>query len=300
MDNSNKKYLYIFQALLAVLLYTVVQETMHYAFTFLLALLKGSSSSYIKNLVEYIANNGEQQFISLIALVAAGLICIPVYYKWYRYTIRFKKHIIIKEALSLKNLFLIFLAGISANLFIASIIELFSITKYFAGYEESISLLSDGNIILSTVLVVIIAPICEELLNRGIVYEKIKAQFTRLPAIIIQAAIFAIMHGNMLQIIYAFILGLLLGYIYEKYKSIYAPIFMHLLFNATTKANAYIFTDKIINNNSIMVGVCLFSGIVLFLAMKYIRNSTTIEYIQEPGFQMFDLKQLGSGDDLNV
>lgn len=297
MEVTDKKYIVILQALFAVLIYTVVQETMYYVIGFLLAFLKGSSLDSIQTIVEYMIKDGEKEFVSLLSLSIAGLICIPIYYNWYRYTIRFKKYINIKEALSYKNIIIYILLGISTNLFIASLIELFNITSLFTGYNDSVRMLVNGNVVLSTVLVVLIAPVCEELLNRGIVYEKIKIHTSVLLANILQAAVFALMHGNILQILYAFILGLLLGYIYEKYKSIYAPILIHLIFNATTKANGYIFSDAIISNNTVMVSICIISGTVLWIILKLIKYSPTIQYRKEPDFKMITLKELYKDND---
>ena len=48
---------------------------------------------------------------------------------------------------------------------------------------------------------------------------------------IIQAALFGIMHGNLVQGAYAFALGLILGYVYHKYQSLVIPILFHMSFN---------------------------------------------------------------------
>ena len=49
----------------------------------------------------------------------------------------------------------------------------------------------------------------------------------------IQAAMFGIAHMNILQGVYAFTIGLIFGYIYKKYNSLYASILAHLTFNFT-------------------------------------------------------------------
>ena len=50
-------------------------------------------------------------------------------------------------------------------------------------------------------------------------------------AIVSSALFFGIYHGNSVQMIYGTICGLLMAYLYEKYGSIKAPIFAHMLMN---------------------------------------------------------------------
>ena len=275
MANFIKKHTYILNALLTILLYTIVQETMYFIFSFF------NGAFY---------DNG--QLLVLLALMAAALLCIPLYYRWYRYHIRFKKHIMIKEALSYKNVIVVCILGITINLLIASLVEIFNVTLYFPNYNDSISIFLDGNMILSSILVIFLAPITEELIHRGIVYEYFKKSGNKMIANIVQASLFAIVHGNMLQILYSFVLGLLLGYIYEKYKSIYAPILTHGFFNATSIINSFIFSDEMANNNLIMTIVCIVSGIIFIIAYDIMKKSKTIEYIPEPGVKMITLKDL--------
>lgn len=86
--------------------------------------------------------------------------------------------------------------------------------------------------VLSTIATVILAPIGEELAFRGLTYRYLRrAGVGIVLAHIIQALLFGIVHGWSLQAAYAMALGLVLGYLCEKYKTIYVPIVMHCLFN---------------------------------------------------------------------
>lgn len=85
---------------------------------------------------------------------------------------------------------------------------------------------------MSTVLAVVLAPIVEELTFRGMTL-RLANKFTDkfYIANFIQALTFGIAHLNIVQGVYAFALGLLLGYVYKKYNSLYASILGHMLFN---------------------------------------------------------------------
>lgn len=85
---------------------------------------------------------------------------------------------------------------------------------------------------LSTIATLILAPISEELVFRGITF-RLARNFTKhfWIANFIQALMFGIAHGNIVQGTYAFLLGLLLGYIYKAYNNIVVPMICHLIFN---------------------------------------------------------------------
>ncbi len=84
----------------------------------------------------------------------------------------------------------------------------------------------------SIIAAVCLAPFGEELLFRGVTFRLAKNAGLRFwAANILQAACFGIAHMNVVQGIYAFFMGILLGYIYEKYNSLYVPILLHAFFN---------------------------------------------------------------------
>ena len=78
---------------------------------------------------------------------------------------------------------------------------------------------------------VILAPIAEELICRGVTLSQAKKVLPFWFANLLQAFLFGVLHMNMLQGTYAFCLGLILGYLCEKTGSLYPSILFHILFN---------------------------------------------------------------------
>lgn len=78
---------------------------------------------------------------------------------------------------------------------------------------------------------VFIAPICEELIFRGVTMQYAKKVMPIWVANLFQALLFGIYHMNVIQGVYAFFIGIFLGYICEKSGSIYTAIFFHACFN---------------------------------------------------------------------
>lgn len=78
------------------------------------------------------------------------------------------------------------------------------------------------------------APLFEEIVFRGVLFQTIKRYGGAVPAIVASAAIFAALHGALFVMINIFFLGLLFGYLFDKTGSIVPCIVLHFLFNSTT------------------------------------------------------------------
>lgn len=78
---------------------------------------------------------------------------------------------------------------------------------------------------------VVIAPVVEEILFRGIIQKRIGRDFSPLVSIVIASIVFAISHFNPARLIRTFLSGLLLGAVYQKYKSLSLSISAHALIN---------------------------------------------------------------------
>ena len=70
------------------------------------------------------------------------------------------------------------------------------------------------------VLAVVIAPITEEILFRGIILRGLLGRWNEWAAIFVSAALFALMHFNPAQAPIAFALGTVLGWVYVRTRSI--------------------------------------------------------------------------------
>ena len=99
-------------------------------------------------------------------------------------------------------------------------------------YDSIMSYSLSGNPILVFIIVVILAPINEELIFRGIIIRRSQRAFSSIvPVIIIEAVLFGVYHCNILQGFYAMFIGAFFGVIAYKYKSIIPSIFAHMLNN---------------------------------------------------------------------
>ena len=93
-------------------------------------------------------------------------------------------------------------------------------------------------LIIALITIVIVAPFLEEFLFRGILQTFLKKHLGRKGGITLASAIFALFHfapsqkaGNISLLISLFAFACFLGFLYEKRRSLFAPIGLHMTFN---------------------------------------------------------------------
>lgn len=79
---------------------------------------------------------------------------------------------------------------------------------------------------------VVIAPFCEELLFRGVLYNALKRRFGHGWAAPVSGAIFALVHASTLGFIPRWVIGWLLANMYHRSGSLWVPVIAHAMNNA--------------------------------------------------------------------
>ena len=118
-------------------------------------------------------------------------------------------------------------------------IELFKVLGY--SYDMSIPNYFDnvGVLILAIIFIALLPAIGEEIMFRGFVARGLR-KFGIVGAFLLSSLIFATAHGNLLQLVYQFFLGLVLVTVYFATRSIYASIIVHFTNNATALIINYV------------------------------------------------------------
>lgn len=82
------------------------------------------------------------------------------------------------------------------------------------------------------IVTVIIAPIVEEMFFRSFLYQAFRKQYGVALGILISALLFGLFHFSFLEVLPVFIvMGIFLGYVFEKFHSVYPAIMLHALNN---------------------------------------------------------------------
>jgi membrane protease YdiL (CAAX protease family) len=93
---------------------------------------------------------------------------------------------------------------------------------------------NDARLYLLLVPMFVIAPVAEELLFRGLLYNALRRHMMPIIAIVLQALVFVLAHYNMpetniIYLLIVFISGIVLAGVYEWRRTIWSPIALHVL-----------------------------------------------------------------------
>ncbi len=87
---------------------------------------------------------------------------------------------------------------------------------------------------------VILAPLWEELIFRGLIFGYLKSRMSVFAALLVSSLIFSAYHLNEAALMPLLIVGIATGYVYERTRSLYFAIFFHALFNALSMVVLFI------------------------------------------------------------
>ena len=121
--------------------------------------------------------------------------------------------------------------------------QLLSLIGYDISGELPMPLDSIGMLILAIFAVALIPAICEEFLYRGLVLNGLR-KYGVWVSVLTSALLFSLMHMNLQQLPYTFILGVIFGLIVYYTRNIWLSIIMHFLNNATAILIMYFATNS--------------------------------------------------------
>lgn len=119
--------------------------------------------------------------------------------------------------------------------------------KFFLtlGYAEASSKMYLGRDTFFTLItILILAPVVEEIIFRGHMLNTLLEHIPEKTAILISSIIFSVMHGNLIWILYAFLLGQILAKTSMKEDNIAYGVLLHSGFNATAVVNFFISNNE--------------------------------------------------------
>ena len=108
------------------------------------------------------------------------------------------------------------------------------LAEFYEWFTEMMKELTGGPFWSSFLTVAIFAPIFEEWLCRGMVLRGLLTKMKPVWAIVISALFFAVIHANPWQALNAFLIGLVMGYVYYKTGSLLLTMIIHFVNNGTS------------------------------------------------------------------
>lgn len=167
-------------------------------------------------------------------------------------------------------------AGIAAAvcLCLNNLIFISNLSAYSSAYQQTSESFYSAPFALQILCLGILVPVSEELVFRGMMFKRAREQAGFLHAAAFSSIVFAILHGNMVQMLYAFATGMMLSYLYEKYGSLKAPAAAHIVMNLISVAAthfdlfSWMMEDRI--RISLITIVCAAAAASIFLWIQKI------------------------------
>ncbi|WP_297629678.1 CPBP family intramembrane glutamic endopeptidase [uncultured Clostridium sp.] len=141
------------------------------------------------------------------------------------------------------------------------------------------ALFSEMHSPLAILATILIAPITEELVFRGVLFNYLRRRIPFWPAVIISSVSFGILHGNISQGVFAALLGIILALMYAYTDSLIGDILVHILCNTTSTLLGFIIASNSINSSikaefSLLISLTylLLGPVLVLLALNIYRK----------------------------
>lgn len=118
------------------------------------------------------------------------------------------------------------------------------------------------NFIMTLITTGILAPIMKEFVFRYAIIEIFSKKGIKI-SIIISSLMFGLAHFQLIQSTYAFLLGILLGYLYVKEKNLLKPIILHIVINSTSIM--YEYAPLYLRNIMLIIVAACFIALILII-----------------------------------
>lgn len=215
----------------------------------------------------------------MIRQIIATLVALPVvYFGFYKQSYpgmdRTKNQKADIRGLILNSAQIILVAaccGIALNN-ILSMSPLISMSEGFAQANEDFYA---GTFLQEIIGSVILTPILEEMVYRGVIFNRLKRYLGIIPAILLSSLIFGFMHFNIVQFVYAFVLGIMLAVFMEKSGHVYGAMVGHMTVNLISVVRTETGILEATVNKSLFAwgfSVGLFAVGILLLYFLFIRR----------------------------
>ncbi len=224
---------------------------------------------------KYMFNGILSQFFAVLII---PLMFLLICKKDMRATLRLKKNLDVFQVLLLilASAGVFFGAQMINSIFIGALSSVMGAPAEMLGVTDATNI---SQLLFELVIVAGLPSICEEIFFRGFVMRSFE-RYSPIAAVVLSSVAFAVMHGNLQQILYAFILGLILGTVVMVTDSLFAGTVMHFTLNALSVIISYppvhALYENFVNKNPLLymlVSFILLPPIATICLVFFIRHS---------------------------
>lgn len=166
------------------------------------------------------------------------------------------------------------LMALAMSLGLNNLIIIGNLSDISDSYQATMEAFYASSLPVQIIVLGILMPMSEELVFRGLLFKRLRERGTYLQSALYSALVFGFMHMNLVQMIYGFVLGMMLAYFYEKYGSVKAPIAAHIAMNLLSVfATKFELLDWLIEDHmriGFVTVVCAFVASTMFVLVQRI------------------------------
>ncbi len=171
---------------------------------------------------------------------------------------------------------LLLLSSLACYCFVSGLLRLLGLAfgGVFSDYSAEMTSLVTAYGAPIWIYSIVLSPLAEEYCFRGLTLPLAAERFGVAWAVVLQAFLFAIIHSSLPQIIYAFLLGLVIGLIYVHFGNVFYGYLFHIFFNFLNLPNLLLqdYVSSPFVWGVLLVSVGLLLGVVLRILFRRIRR----------------------------
>lgn len=142
---------------------------------------------------------------------------------------------------------------------------------------------------IAFVSICVFAPIFEEIIYRGIILEQLSKRYSMTTSIVVSGFIFGLIHFNLHQSVNAFFIGIILGFIYLKTKSLLLCMFWHFANNFLVFISIMYRPDSVSDIAPAFSIVQFIFGIILLIVAYRFFNNRSVDEEEEQELSLTDV-----------
>lgn len=172
---------------------------------------------------------------------------------------------------SVQNGLLTVLAAVTASLGWNIIFSLSGFVQQSESYQDVARNQYGVPLFAGVVLYGIVSPFAEEIVFRGIIFNRLRKDFSVWGAILFSGILFGLYHGNLVQGVYGMLMGSMMAYLYARMERFWVPCLFHMAANLTVylTAQAPGIHEKIFTVPIAAVMLCILAVVLVLTERRY-------------------------------
>ena len=113
-------------------------------------------------------------------------------------------------------------------------VNAFELFRYDIDYAQLARGIYSEPLFMQVVVIGFFMPVVEELMFRGLIYERLGQYGNEAARVILTSILFGVYHGTLIQIAYAFVFSILMIFAYKRTGTFWAPVLFNISSNLSS------------------------------------------------------------------